>query len=54
MPEPNTCANCRWWHMDEIGTGWCCNSSSPYYADPTAPEATCREHEAKLESETHE
>jgi hypothetical protein len=37
--------------MDELGDGWCVNSDSPNWAEPTDPDDTCAQYEHQPQPE---
>lgn len=45
MSEQKTCESCRWWSVDKLGDGYCCNSDSPLCAECTPPLLVCPEHQ---------
>ena len=47
----DTCKTCAFWHVDELGDGWCVNSDSPNCADVTYPDDTCEQYEHQPQPE---
>lgn len=49
-----TCETCRWWHIDELGDGYCVNSDSDHCTEWREAHHACDAHTPAIKGASHD